>query len=136
MWTPIGARKGENDHCSMKASRCLSTPLEPPLRPSYWLFRVATTSLHITCINISGCAIWLEKYFQEFKVFLFLFKKNYSHIFNCPNLISCFHSFKLVHLTIFYSLQLEKEAITNSYIFFLEMFCMVEFVLSFSLRRC
>ena len=34
---------------------------EPPLRPSYWLFRVAITSLHISCINILGCVIWLEK---------------------------------------------------------------------------
>ena len=38
-----------------------STPSEPPLRPSYWLFRMATTSLHISCINIIGCAVWLEK---------------------------------------------------------------------------
>ena len=61
MWIPTDSRKGEDDHCWMKASRCLSTPLEPPLRPSYWLFRLATTSLHISSINITGCVVWLEK---------------------------------------------------------------------------
>ena len=61
MWMPIDLRKGEDDHCWMKASHCLSNPSEPPLRPSYWLFKVATTSLHISCINIIGCAVWLEK---------------------------------------------------------------------------
>ena len=62
MWMPTDSRKGEDDHCWMKASRCLSTPLDSPLRPLYWLFRVATTSLmDISCINITGCTIWLEK---------------------------------------------------------------------------
>ena len=61
MWMPTNSRMGEDDHCWMKASCCLSTPSEPPLRPSYWLFRVATTSLHISYINIVGCAVWLEK---------------------------------------------------------------------------
>ena len=59
MWMPTNSTKGE-DHCWMKANRCLSTPSEPPLRPSYWLFRVATISLHISCINLVGCAVWLE----------------------------------------------------------------------------
>ena len=54
------SRKGDDDHCWIKARRCCSTPLEPPLRSSYWLFGVATT-LHISCINVIGCAIWLEK---------------------------------------------------------------------------
>ena len=35
---PTNSRKGEDVHCWMKAIRCLSTPSEPPLRPSYWLF--------------------------------------------------------------------------------------------------
>ena len=61
MWQPTNSRKGEDDHCWMKAIRCLSTPSEPPLRPSYWLFRVAILSLHISCSNIVGCADWLEK---------------------------------------------------------------------------
>ena len=61
MWKPIDSRKGEDDHCWMKAIHCLSTPSEPPLRPSYWLFRVVTLSLHISCSNIVGCADWLEK---------------------------------------------------------------------------
>ena len=58
---PTDSRKGEDDHCWMNASRGLSTPSELPLRPSYWIFRVATTSLHISCINIIGCVVWLEK---------------------------------------------------------------------------
>mgnify|MGYP006905964213 CR=1 FL=1 len=45
----------------MKANRGLLTPSDPPVRPSYWLFSVATTSLHISCINITSCTIWLEK---------------------------------------------------------------------------
>ena len=61
MWMPTDSRKGEFDHCWMKASRCLSTPSKLPLRPLYWLFRVATTSLHISYINITLCTIWLEK---------------------------------------------------------------------------
>ena len=36
----------------MNVSRYLSTISQLPLRPSYWLFRVSTTSLHISCINI------------------------------------------------------------------------------------
>ena len=60
MWMPTNSTKGE-DHCWMKANRCLSTPSEPPLRPSYWLFRVATTLIHISCINITSCVVWLEK---------------------------------------------------------------------------
>ena len=60
MLMPTDSRKGEDNHYWMKASRCLSTPSEPPLRPSYWLFRVATISLHISCINIVGCVVWLE----------------------------------------------------------------------------
>ena len=44
MWMPTDSRKVKDDHCWMKASCCLSTPSDPPLRPSYWLFRVATTS--------------------------------------------------------------------------------------------
>ena len=51
---PTNSRKEEGDHCWMKATRCRSTP-------SYWLFRVATTSLHISCISIIGCTVWLEK---------------------------------------------------------------------------
>ena len=50
-----------NIGCWIKASHCLSTPSEPPLRPSCWLFRVATTSRHISCINVTGCMVWLEK---------------------------------------------------------------------------
>ena len=61
MWMPTDSRKGEDDHCWMKASHCLSTPSEPPLRLSYWIFRVSTISLHISCINIVGCTVWLEK---------------------------------------------------------------------------
>ena len=61
MWMPTASRKGEDDHCWIKASRCLSTISESPLRPSYWLFRVATASRHISCINIIGCVLWLEK---------------------------------------------------------------------------
>ena len=60
MWMPTNSRKGEDDHCWMKTIRYLSTPSEPPLRPSYWLFRVTTISLHISCINLVGRAVWLE----------------------------------------------------------------------------
>ena len=58
---PIDSTTGEDNHCWMKASHCLSTPSKLALRPSYWHFRVATTSLHISCINITRCAVWLEK---------------------------------------------------------------------------
>ena len=58
---PIDSRKGEDNHCWMRASHCLSTPLDPFVRPTYWLFRVATTSLHTPCINATRCTIWLEK---------------------------------------------------------------------------
>ena len=54
-WIPTDSRKGQDNQCWMKASCCLLTPSELPLRPSYWLFRVATTSLYISCINIIGC---------------------------------------------------------------------------------
>ena len=30
MWIPTDSRKGEDDHCWMKANRCLSTPSDPP----------------------------------------------------------------------------------------------------------
>ena len=33
MWMPTDSRKGEDDHCWMKASRCLSTPSDSPVRP-------------------------------------------------------------------------------------------------------
>ena len=62
MWMPTNSRKGENDHCWMKGGRCLSTRSDPPVRPSYWIFRMATTSLHISCINITGNTVWLEKF--------------------------------------------------------------------------
>ena len=58
---PIDSRKGENNHCWMKANCCFSTPLDLPVRPSYWLFRVATTSRYISYINITRCTVWLEK---------------------------------------------------------------------------
>ena len=61
MWMSTDSRKGEDNHCWMKARCCFSTPSDPPMRSSYWLFRVATTSLHISCINIVGCTVWLEK---------------------------------------------------------------------------
>ena len=38
-----------------------STPLDPPMRPLYWLFRVAITSLQISCNSIAWCMVWLEK---------------------------------------------------------------------------
>ena len=60
MWIPTASRKGEDNHCWIKASHCLSTLSELPMRPSYWLFRVAATSLHISCINVIGCAVWFE----------------------------------------------------------------------------
>ena len=60
MWMPSDSKR-EKHHCWMKDSRFLWTPSDPPMRPSYWLFRVATTSLHISCINITWCAVWLEK---------------------------------------------------------------------------
>ena len=41
--------------------RCISTPSDSPMRPSNWLFRVATTLLHISRINIAWCTVWLEK---------------------------------------------------------------------------
>ena len=43
------------------ANRSLSAPSVPPVRPSYWLFSVATTSLHISNNNIAWCTVWLEK---------------------------------------------------------------------------
>ena len=52
MWRPTDSRKRECDHCWMKVNHCLSTPSNLPVRPSYWLFRVATTPLHIS--------YWLE----------------------------------------------------------------------------
>ena len=61
MWRPIDSRKEEDDHCWMKANHCLSAPLDLPMMPSYWLFSMATTSLHISCNNIAWCIVWLEK---------------------------------------------------------------------------
>ena len=58
---PTYSRKGEQDHSWMNATRYPSTPSDLPLRPLYWLFRVATTSLHIFCINIIGYVVLLEK---------------------------------------------------------------------------
>ena len=53
-------RERTTDRGWMKTNRCLSTPLDQPMRPSYWLFRVATTSLYISCINITWRIVWLE----------------------------------------------------------------------------
>ena len=81
MWKPTDSRKGEDDHCWMKAIRCLSTPSEPPLRPSYWLFRVATISLHISSSNIVGCVDWLE----TTRLYRCFHTKYYIHV----NIIPC-----------------------------------------------
>ena len=42
MWMPADSIKGEDDHCWIKASRCLSTPSESPLRPSRIHVRAGT----------------------------------------------------------------------------------------------
>ena len=111
MWQPTDSRKGEDDHCWMKAIRCLSTPSEPPLRPSYWLFRVAILSLHISCSNIVGC-IFIYSFPFEFDYIHFLYSLNctYFHSFISPkhNLInlmsSSLHAFYLVPQTNIHSL--------------------------------
>ena len=62
------SRKGDDDHCWTKANRCPSAPSVPPVMPSYWLFSVVATSLHISCNNITWCTVWLGKTHLQFKL--------------------------------------------------------------------
>ena len=48
-----GLKKGEDDHCWMKANRCLSAPSDLPVMPSYWLLSIATTSRRISYNNVA-----------------------------------------------------------------------------------
>ena len=61
MWRPTNSRKGDDEHGWMKVNRYLLAPLDPPVMPSYWLFSVAKTSVHISCNNFICYMVWLEK---------------------------------------------------------------------------